>query len=105
MKNSASATSSITHIFVNDKPVALTHTTADPVIALGALGSIVTNLPVAGLSINAGESRTVKLWIYPGTVPAGPGTEAARYLSSGTTINIKLHSAGGMDYIKLIKLT
>jgi hypothetical protein len=25
-------------------------------------------------------------------------------LSSGTTVNIKLHSAGGMDYIKLIRL-
>jgi hypothetical protein len=25
-------------------------------------------------------------------------------LSAGTTINIKVHSAGGMDYIKLIVL-
>jgi hypothetical protein len=25
-------------------------------------------------------------------------------LSPGTTINVKLHSAGGMDYIKLIRL-
>jgi hypothetical protein len=25
-------------------------------------------------------------------------------LSAGTTINIKVHSAGGMDYIKLVEL-
>jgi len=25
-------------------------------------------------------------------------------LSSGTTVNIKIHSAGGMDYIKLVEL-
>jgi hypothetical protein len=25
-------------------------------------------------------------------------------LTSGTTVNIKLHSAGGMDYIKLLEL-
>ena len=101
LKNSGSATSSITHLFVNDKPVLLTHveTTAE-VDGLGAEGSIVTNLPVAGLAINAGESSTVKLWIYPG----GTDTQA-EYLSAGTTLNIKLHSAGGMDYIKLIKLS
>ncbi len=27
-----------------------------------------------------------------------------KQLSSGTTVNIKIHSAGGMDYIKLIEL-
>jgi hypothetical protein len=26
------------------------------------------------------------------------------FLSSGTTVNVKLHSAGGMDYIKLVEL-
>jgi len=30
--------------------------------------------------------------------------EAYKSLSSGTTVNIKIHSAGGMDYIKLIEL-
>ncbi len=99
LKNTGSATSTVTHVFVNDKPVILE---IAPPYAMGGAGEITTDLPAAGLSINAGESKIVNIWVNPGPLVVG---SQAEFLSSGTTINIKLHSAGGMDYIKLIKLT
>jgi len=47
-----------------------------------------------GLTIASGNTETINLYI-----DLGYGS-----LSSGTTINIKIHSAGGMDYIKLVEL-
>jgi len=46
-------------------------------------------------SLQSGETDTISVWV---------GSTYAT-LSSGTTVNIKIHSAGGMDYIKLIELT
>ena len=102
LKNSGSATSTITHLFINDVPVALTASAAAPVVVVstwagGAPGfeAIVTDIDVSGLSLDAGASADVQIWI-----DYGYGS-----LSPGTTVNVKLHSAGGMDYIKLIRLT
>jgi flagellin-like protein len=104
LKNSGSAASTITHVFINDVPVVLTVTGNDGLtgqdtlpaptngVAAGDMGTSITD---AGLSLNAGESKTAYLYI----------SNTYGYLSSGTTINIKLHSAGGMDYIKLVRLT
>ena len=89
VKNSGSADATITHIFVNDVPV--TNLVASAVVA-GETGADIT---ATGLSLNAGASGTVMVYIS--------STYAS--LSAGTTVNIKLHSAGGMDYIKLIRLT
>ena len=91
LKNSGSATSTITHLFINDVPVTLT---ANAATNFAAANTIVTSLTTGGLPIDAGASTTIKIWI-----DLGYGS-----LSSGTTVNVKLHSAGGMDYIKLIKL-
>ena len=95
LKNSGSATSTITHLFINDVPVTLTATVAVPVTTFAGSNSIVTTLYVTGLSLDAGESDVVQIWIDLGYLS----------LSPGTTVNVKLHSAGGMDYIKLIRLT
>jgi len=101
LKNSGSATSTITHLFINDVPVALiADAAASPAVtvttwAASTPESIVTNIDVSGLSLDAGASKNVKIWIDVGYAS----------LSSGTTVNVKLHSAGGMDYIKLIRLT
>jgi flagellin-like protein len=91
LKNSGSATSTITHLFINDVPVALTTPVGSAFVAL----TVVTDIPETGLSLDAGESAAVQIWV------------AIDYasLSAGTTVNVKLHSAGGMDYIKLIRLT
>ena len=47
--------------------------------------------------LTSGASTTVNFYIDPDKADAS--------LSSGTTINIKIHSSGGMDYPKLVGLT
>ena len=99
LKNTGSATSTLIRVFINDKPI-------DPVnygflIDTGDLGIalIATDMPadstVTGgtLPIESGQPATVEVYID------------STLFSSGTTLNIKIHSAGGMDYIKLVKLT
>ena len=55
---------------------------------------VATEIAAAGTTMASGESNTIRVWI----------TNGYAYLSSGTTVDIKIHSAGGMDYIKLIPL-
>jgi len=93
IKNSGSATATITHVFVNDVPVDIWEAADIDDLAAGETGTDIVE--ATGLTLTAGEDGTVLIWIASG------GTST---LSSGTTINIKLHSAGGMDYIKLIRL-
>jgi len=88
VKNSGSADATITHVFVNDVPV--TSLTATGVAA----NSTGADIGATGLALTAGNSGTVMVYIS-----STYGT-----LSAGTTVNVKLHSAGGMDYIKLIRL-
>jgi flagellin-like protein len=93
IKNSGSAASTITHVFVNDVPVTLT----DPAgsnFPNTAPGSVACDIITAGRTLEAGESDALTIWI----------DDDYGLLSAGTTVNIKLHSAGGMDYIKLIRL-
>ena len=91
LKNTGSATSTITHVFVNDKPVAL----VTPYVDEFSAGIIRTSVEEVGLLLEAGESKDMCILI----------DDAYATLSSGTTVNVKLHSAGGMDYIKLIRLS
>jgi hypothetical protein len=89
LKNSGSKASTLTNVFINDAEVS-------EYGARAPTGSaITTNLKlVPPFSIESGDIGTVKVWI------------GANYgkLSSGFTVNIKIHSAGGMDYIKLVQL-
>jgi flagellin-like protein len=88
LKNSGSAPATITHVFVNDVPV---DAYAGTVIVVDKIhASVLTT----GLTLESGQSGSVTVYI----------SNTAGSLSAGTTINIKLHSAGGMDYIKLIRL-
>ena len=91
IKNSGSATATITHVFVNDVPV----DNYDAVAISEVDAETSTDVETTGRTLTAGQSDTVHVWIASGA----PST-----LSAGTTVNIKLHSAGGMDYIKLIRL-
>ena len=94
IKNSGSAESTLTHVFIND--IKITNTTLPGTFATTSLASNIDDVGTIGV----GESKTVVVYIGNGiTTPT-----ALSNLSSGTTVNIKLHSAGGMDYIKLIKL-
>ncbi len=97
VKNSGSATATLTYVFVNEIPVGIYNATGVGVgvtpVGAGLTGTDV--IEITGLSLTAGDADTVMVYIGSG------GTST---LSAGTTVNIKLHSAGGMDYIKLIKL-
>jgi len=109
LKNSGSATANLITAFVNDEPVDTYETNfADNELAVAAAGDVPaigkgtrtgTNIPEDGLAVESGEIAVT-----------GDGDDVEVYIgsdlfSSGTTINIKIHSAGGMDYIRLIKLT
>jgi flagellin-like protein len=91
IKNSGSATATISHVFINDVPV--DHYNAGNMVDVA--GETATSITSSGTTLTAGETATVYVWITAGA----PST-----LSAGTTVNIKLHSAGGMDYIKLVRL-
>ncbi len=90
LKNTGSAPATITHLFVNNIVA-----TADSAAPVAAVATITTDLTAAtSWTLNSGESGTVILWVG----------NTYLTLSSGTTIDVKLHSADGMDYIKLIQL-
>jgi flagellin-like protein len=101
VKNTGSAVSTLSSVFINDRPLNSTgyKTTVLPTIAAGI--RVITSVPTTGLVIAQGESKTVTILISDVTTPTY--TKYSTF-TSGTTVNIKLHSAGGMDYIKLIEL-
>ncbi len=90
LKNSGSAAATINSIFVNDGVVTLGGSA--PVAISEALTSL---MPLTGLALESGQTLPITLWI------GGDHGE----LSPGTTINLKFHSASGMDYITLEKLS
>jgi len=61
-------------------------------------GLATTTLPIFGMSLKSGEMKTIYVFIE------GPPDPQWQSASSGTNLNIKIHSAGGMQYIKLIEL-
>ena len=87
MKNTGDATATLNGVFVSDIE-ATKYGQAD-----FTAGEAVTSMTTAQ-TINSGANATIGIYI------------ATDYkdLSSGTVINIKIHSAGGMDYIKMIEL-
>ncbi len=99
MKNTGSATANLISVFVNDEPIDLYETTFPATQALTPIGENTgTNIPAIGTAIESGKNADIggfPVEIYIGST----------LFSSGTTINIKIHSAAGMDYIRLVKLT
>jgi len=93
LKNSGTKAATLTDVFVNDV-LALTNSTYAAPPEAGITASVYTTKPK---QIDSGASDTVFVWI------ASDGTYIK--LSAGTTINIKIHSATGMDYIRLVQLT
>ena len=90
LKNSGSADATITNAFLNDVPCDSGNygATTPPVSGWGV------SYTSSGVSLVSGQAAEIYILIDEGYL----------MLSSGTTINIKLHSAGGMDYVKLIRL-
>ncbi len=88
LKNSGTATSTLNSLFINDIEAA----TYGQDSASGT-NVIATNMTTSE-TIVSGATTIVNIYVDLGYAS----------LSSGTTTNIKVHSAGGMDYIKLIEL-
>lgn len=86
VKNTGTATATLISVFVNNIEVSPYN------VAVALTGEISTN-QTTSTSITSGGSYIINVYIN------NYGT-----LSSGTTVNVKLHSAGGMDYIKLVEL-
>ena len=92
LKNTGTRGVTMLNAFVNDREVdgygATTFTIADD--------NWQTSM-VQEQYLDSGESAVVLVYIDP--------DKAGTSLTSGTSVNINLHSAGGMDYPKLITLT
>jgi len=88
LKNSGSATSTLSNVFINDVEVSAYGSS----LLAGEIRTSMTTVPP--FTLTSGQELPISVFIG-----AGYGT-----LSAGTTVNIKIHSAGGMDYIKLVQL-
>jgi len=100
LQNTGSADSTLTQVFVNEEPVdKYKPATTKLEFLVGTAGEVESDeigvsFTVDGLTLESGQSK--EFYILIG--------EAVGELSAGTTVNLKIHSAGGMDYIRLIKL-
>jgi len=88
LKNSGTTTATLIGVFVNDIEVN-GYTYTDPCPA----NETETDMTTSKI-IESGATDTVMVYIDDDWESVTPGT----------TVNIKIHSAGGMDYIKLITL-
>ena len=77
-------------VFINNKPLNSTGYGAGD-FPSGAGDRVVTDIVDGGTIIRSGESATVRVWIW------NDGTNGYSSLSSGTSVNVRLRSAGGMD--------
>ena len=90
IKNSGSAGATLKEVFVNRVPV------NDYGVSSGGsltdASSTGTSISTNGATLKSGERKVFYVWIGSGL------------MSSGTSCEIKIHSAAGMDYVILIKL-
>ena len=88
LKNTGSADATIISAYVNNVPLS----------SWLPVNGVKWNQTGTQFTILSGQTVNLRIDIYDALT--SPTT-----LTSGTTVNIKLHSAGGMDYIKLVELT
>jgi len=89
LKNSGTAIATLDAVYVNNDACTNGTTPSTP------LATITSDLSYSNAyQLTQGEEQAFYVWI------------GATYstLSSGTTVNIKIHSAGGMEYPKLVEL-
>ncbi|MEM2094866.1 MAG: archaellin/type IV pilin N-terminal domain-containing protein [Candidatus Bathyarchaeia archaeon] len=100
LKNTGSAAATLNAIYVNQYSVVLASTKAN-----AKPDQCTSDMPT-DKTLTPGEKFDVNIYI-DGTPITGfpngtPGNPAA--FTSGTMLNIKFHSAGGMDYVKVVEL-
>ena len=88
LKNTGTATANLIGVFINDIEV-------DTYDTIFEAGNWTTSM-LTTQAITSGDTLTIEIYIS--------STKLGTTLSSGTTVNIKVHSAGGMDYISLVEL-
>ena len=101
LKNTGSAASTTIRCFINDIPVNETgyNPSFDPSIHFNSSVRVGVSFDEdAGLTLDSGEENTIKIYI---SYDPACKFEA---LSSGTSITVRLHSSGGMDYVKIVEL-
>jgi len=96
LKNTGSAPSTITDCFINEKPIEEYLDNAITWQYLDVDGTTIKDMTEAGVALESGTSVTLYINIIG---------KADVTFTSGTTVNVKLHSAGGMDYIRLVQLS
>ena len=94
LKNTGSADATLMEVYVNNVPK-LSWT--PNILWYNATAVTPVSIGTGSLTLKSGQSVTLRVDIS--TACTSPTT-----LTSGTTLNIKIHSAGGMDYIKLVEL-
>jgi len=91
VKNSGSADATIDDVFVNGIPYGqFSNVTVREMVAYG--------YGAPGVSVGAGATESVEILVRV-------GTDQGITFSSGSTLDIKLHTAAGKEYPKLIELT
>ncbi len=88
LKNTGTATATMISAFINDEEI-------DTYNSSTAVDGLVVVSMSNTQTINSGAILTIYFVV---------DYDNYKSLSSGTTVNIKIHSAGGMDYIKLVEL-
>lgn len=88
LKNTGTTTSTLIEVFVNEVEV-------DSYSSGAVAGSWTTNMTQAQ-PLESGASTSLEVYMS--------GTKAGSSLSSGTMVNVRFHSAGGMDYVSLLEL-
>ncbi|MGQ9679329.1 MAG: archaellin/type IV pilin N-terminal domain-containing protein [Candidatus Bathyarchaeia archaeon] len=87
VKNTGTTTATLDKVFINGIEITDSDGVPDPQSASHSMG-------VNGMTLTSGYSDTIVIKIKKGW----------QTVSSGTTINIKLHSTGGMEYLKMVEL-
>ncbi|MFB0543349.1 MAG: archaellin/type IV pilin N-terminal domain-containing protein [Candidatus Bathyarchaeia archaeon] len=98
LKNTGSAECTLRSAFVNDVPIG--NYVPEILWRYSKSGVSYSNVTSTGITVASGEEVTVYLIIE---VP-GSQSGLTYHFTSGTHININLHSAGGMDYPQLVEL-
>jgi hypothetical protein len=93
LKNTGTHAANIFNVVINETPISLSDT-GGAGFADASPGTVLCNIPLSGLEIVPGETRTVKIWI----------DDDFASLSSNTVVNVVLRSRSGIDYFKFIKL-
>jgi len=100
LKNTGSADATIDNIFINSVPLSSISTAAVDLWYKDENGVLTeaTDFSSISIRVDKGSSNTVVIYIID------DGGQSVKGATSGTRIDIKLHSAGGRDYPAQVKL-